>query len=93
MEVIYAPKALKDITFQKNSGNKVVQNKISLLIEDIKQHPFEGIGKPELLQYKLSGLWSRRINHEDRLVYMISKKNQIETVEILSLKGHYLKIR
>ncbi|HEU5366679.1 MAG TPA: Txe/YoeB family addiction module toxin [Hanamia sp.] len=89
MEVIYAPKAFKDIKYWKKSGNKVVQNKISELIEDIKKHPFEGIGQPELLQYKLSGLWSRRINHKDRIVYMVS----IEKIEILSMRGHYLKIR
>ena len=55
MEVIYSPKALKDIKFQKDSGNKGIQNKISVLIEDIKKHPFNGIGKPELLKYKLAG--------------------------------------
>jgi toxin YoeB len=88
MEVVYSPKALTDAKYWKNSGNKGVQNKISELIKDIKKHPFEGIGKPELLQYKLSGLWSRRINHKDRLVYMVS----IDKIEILSIKGHYLKI-
>lgn len=92
MEVIYSPKALKDIKFWKDSGNKGIQNKISVLIEDIKKHPFNGIGKPELLKYKLAGVWSRRISHEDRLLYVINTENEIETVEILSIKGHYLKI-
>ena len=47
MEVIYSEKALKDRDFWKKSGNKAVMNKITSLIEDIKLHPFEGIGKPE----------------------------------------------
>jgi toxin YoeB len=88
MEVIYAPKAFKDIKYWKKSGNKVVQNKISELIEDIKKHPFEGIGQPEYFNINfLAG--SRRINHKDRIVYMVS----IEKIEILSMRGHYLKIR
>ncbi len=30
-----------------------------------------GIGKPEQLRGDLSGFWSRRINDEHRLVYMV----------------------
>jgi toxin YoeB len=30
-----------------------------------------GIGKPEQLRGDLSGFWSRRINEEHRLVYMV----------------------
>jgi len=33
--------------------------------------PFEGIGKPEPLRENLAGLWSRRINDTNRLVYAI----------------------
>ncbi len=91
MEVIYSPKALKDLKYWRKSGNKKNQKKISYLIEDIKLHPFEGIGKPEPLQYKLSGLWSRRIDEEHRMIYMISEKNTIQILDILSLKGHYEK--
>ncbi len=48
--------------FWKKSGNKAVQKKIQLLIEDIMKNPFEGIGKPEALKYNLQGTWSRKIN-------------------------------
>ncbi|WP_317196954.1 Txe/YoeB family addiction module toxin [Flavobacterium hibisci] len=34
----------------------------------IQENPFEGIGKPEQLKYNLSGVWSRRIDQEHRLV-------------------------
>lgn len=34
----------------------------------ITRSPFDGIGKPEPLKGDLSGKWSRRINHEHRLV-------------------------
>ncbi|EJB8458636.1 type II toxin-antitoxin system YoeB family toxin, partial [Acinetobacter baumannii] len=31
--------------------------------------PFDGIGKPEPLLGDLAGLWSRRIDEKNRLVY------------------------
>jgi toxin YoeB len=89
VEVIYSEKAQKDREFWKKSGNKAIMNKISALIADIQLHPFEGIGKPEPLKYQLSGLWSRRINHEHRIVYKVTNENIIEILDILSLKGHY----
>lgn len=89
MEVIFSPKAVEDLKFWKKSGNKVIQKKISNLIEAIQQNPYEGIGKPEPLKHNLSGAWSRRINHEHRLVYEVNERNEIVILDILSLKGHY----
>jgi Txe/YoeB family toxin of Txe-Axe toxin-antitoxin module len=34
MEIVFKDKALEDIKFWKNSGQKAKQNKISVLIED-----------------------------------------------------------
>jgi toxin YoeB len=89
MEVIFSPKAVEDLKFWKKSGNKIIQKKISNLIEAIQQSPYEGIGKPEPLKHNLSGAWSRRINHEHRLVYEVNERNEIVILDILSLKGHY----
>lgn len=89
MEVIFAPKALEDLKYWKKSGNKIIQKKIQELILAIQNNPFEGIGKPEQLKHNLSGLWSRRINQEYRLVYEINERNEIIILDILSLKGHY----
>jgi toxin YoeB len=69
VEVTYSPKAIEDLKYWRKSGNKSVQKKIQELIAAIHENPFEGIGKPEQLKYQLSGIWSRRINHEHRLVY------------------------
>ena len=41
------------------------------LVESIRRDPFEGIGKPEPLRYLGSGIWSRRITQEHRLVYKV----------------------
>jgi len=85
MEVEYSPKAIADIIFWKQSGQKLIQKKIQNLIEDIKEHPYTGIGKPEPLKHELTGVWSRRISNEHRLVYEITNS----TIQIHSLRGHY----
>jgi len=87
MEVIYSVKAREDISYWKKSGNKAVQQKISALIDDILEHPYTGLGKPEALKYELSGSWSRRITQADRLVYSVDIENY--RIEIETLRGHY----
>ena len=51
--------------------------RINKLIEDIRRDPFTGIGKPEPLKYHLPGAWSRRIDEEHRLVYVVTDKEII----------------
>jgi toxin YoeB len=65
--------------------DKKIYIKIVTLIKDIERDPFSGLGKPEALKHDLSGLWSRRITQEHRLVYSISE----EEVVIISCKFHY----
>ena len=89
MEIIFSSKAKKDLEFWYKSGNKSIIKKISELLRAIQENPFEGIGKPEQLKHNLSGVWSRRINQEHRLVYEIVDENTIEILNIISLKGHY----
>ena len=81
----FSEQAKEDIRNHKKSGNKAVVNKITLLLEELTEHPFTGTGKPEQLKYELAGLWSRRINQEHRLVYQVFD----DVVVILSAKGHY----
>jgi toxin YoeB len=61
--------------------------KINELLEDVRRDPFRGIGKPEPLRHALKGYWSRRINQEHRLVYMIKDGD----VLIASCRYHYEK--
>lgn len=53
------------------TGNKGTINRISTIIEELSEHPYTGIGKPERLKHELSGYWSRRINRKDRLIYKV----------------------
>jgi toxin YoeB len=59
---------------------------VNVLIEDcLRGDATDGIGKPEPLRHDLSGYWSRRINHEHRLVYSVTDS----TVIIISARHHY----
>nr|WP_221229884.1 Txe/YoeB family addiction module toxin [Mucilaginibacter phyllosphaerae] len=71
--------------FWNKSGNKIIQKRIQALMVSIQATPYEGIGKPEALKHNLSGKWSRRINHEHRLLYVV---NDTE-ITILALRFHY----
>ena len=75
--------------FWKKSGKKTILKKISEILRAIQENPYEGIGKPEPLKYNLTGIWSRRLDREHRIVYEILNENTIEILNIMSLKGHY----
>lgn len=85
MEVAFDEIALNDLDFWKKSGNTSVQKKIEKLISAIRESPYSGIGKPEVLKHALSGKWSRRINREHRIVYEVEG----DLIKIHSLRGHY----
>lgn len=89
MEIVFSKKAQNDILLWNKSGKKKILKKISELLRDIQRTPYEGIGKPEQLKHNLSGVWSRRIDKEHRLVYEIIDEKTIEILNILSVKGHY----
>lgn len=82
----FTDKADEDIERHKKAGNKAILKKMLTLLEELTEHPFSGTGKPEQLKHSLSGLWSRRINQEHRLVYEVEQN----TVTIHSAFGHYL---
>jgi len=81
----FTGKAKEDISYHRKTGNKAALKKLFTLLEELEQHPFSGSAKPEPLKYELSGMWSRRINKEHRLVYEVEGN----IVFILSAKGHY----
>jgi toxin YoeB len=55
------------------------------LIEAIMRDPFSGIGKPEPLKYLGTGVWSRRITQEHRLVYLVTG----DRIDFLQARYHY----
>ena len=65
--------------------DRAIARKINELIKAAQRDPFGGCGKPEPLNQNLSGMWSRRINDTDRLIYCL--KDGVLT--IVSCTGHY----
>jgi toxin YoeB len=63
--------------------------RINTLIGECMRDPFRGTGKPEPLKRNLAGWWSRRINHEHRLVYRVRGTGPEQSLEILSCRYHY----
>jgi toxin YoeB len=60
--------------------------RINDLIRDIERNGnADGIGKPERLRHQFDGYWSRRINHEHRLVYVASESE----ILIIACRYHY----
>lgn len=84
-----SPEAEEDLDTFIKSGNKALLKKIFPLFEELKQHPYSGIGKPERLKYELSGKWSRRINSEHRIVYSVNE--EVIEVYVFSMRHHYTK--
>ncbi|MFN3640139.1 MAG: Txe/YoeB family addiction module toxin [Flavobacterium sp.] len=78
--------AKKDLQKHRKTGNKAILNKIDKIYNELKEHPYTGTGKPEPLKHELKGLWSRRINLKDRLIYEVHE--DIVTVYVLSALGH-----
>lgn len=59
--------------------------RLNALISATAHDPFTGIGKPEPLRGDLSGYWSRRIDHVNRLVYRVTAAD----VVIIACRFHY----
>ena len=88
MRHVFTKKGLEDYTYW-GKVNKKNRDKIKDLIENIKATPFTGIGMPEPLGGNWRGYWSRRINHEHRLVYKIEGKGENQKIVIVQARYHY----
>ena len=76
--------AWKDYLYWQKTDKKILK-RINQLIKDTQRKPFEEIGKPEPLKFDMSGLWSRRINHEHRLIYQVKETY----IFIVQCRYHY----
>ena len=69
MLMTWTPQAWADYLYWQATDKRTVK-RINELLRDALHEPFKGLGKPEPLLFGLAGCWSRRINREDRLVYL-----------------------
>ncbi len=70
-EAVFQLEFLEDLEYWVSIDRKMTL-RILKIVKEILREPFAGIGKPEPLKYEYSGCWSRRINQEHRLVYLVS---------------------
>jgi toxin YoeB len=84
MGITFSQNAWEDYTSWQSEDKKVLK-KINELIKDVQRTSYEGLGKPEPLKYDLTGLWSRRIDREHRLVYQVIE----DEILIYSCRYHY----
>jgi toxin YoeB len=84
MRLVFTPHGWDDYVFWQSSDRAVLK-RINRLLDDIVRDPFEGIGKPEQLRHALAGAWSRRIDGEHRLVYLVDGND----IVVLQARYHY----
>ena len=73
-----------DYLWWQKADPKLV-DEINGLIEECRRDPFKGTGKPEPLKGNFTGLWSRRITKEHRLVYL----PEDGTIYVVQCRFHY----
>ncbi|MFV0219292.1 Txe/YoeB family addiction module toxin [Empedobacter falsenii] len=84
MKIVFVDESWEDYLYwQKTDKSKL--KKINELIKDIARNPFDGLGKPEALKHRYAGFWSRRIDHEHRLIYRVVE----DEIQIAKCRFHY----
>ena len=83
-ESVFQPEFREDLKYWVQTDRKTAL-RIFQLIEAVMRDPFQGIGKPEPLKFLGSGVWSRRITQEHRLVYVVGR----ERVDFVQARYHY----
>jgi toxin YoeB len=76
--------AWADYVYWQSQDRKTLR-RINRLILAAMRTPTSGIGKPESLKGDLTGFWSRRIDHSNRLVYVVDG----DVLTVLSCRHHY----
>jgi toxin YoeB len=83
-KLVWTNAAWSDYLYWQVQDKKTLK-RINLLIKDAMRDPEDGIGKPEALKESLTGLFSRRIDAVNRLVYAATKDELV----IIACRYHY----
>ncbi|MGA7616967.1 MAG: Txe/YoeB family addiction module toxin [Thermoanaerobaculia bacterium] len=82
--VVFTPEAAKDAKKLKRAGLKP---KAQMLLDVLRENPFQSPPPFEKLLGDLAGAYSRRINIHHRLVYQVLKRERV--VKVLRMWTHY----
>ena len=81
---VFQPELQEDLRYWVRADRKVALRVLDL-VEAVLRDPFQGIGKPEPLRHLGSGVWSRRLTEEHRLVYVVTD----DRIDFLQCRYHY----
>lgn len=81
---VFQPEFLEDLRYWVQTDRKLALRALEL-VEAVLRDPFSGIGKPEPLKFIAPNTWSRRLNQEHRIVYLVRD----ERVDFLQARYHY----
>ena len=92
-KIVFTKQALKDLEKLKALN---ISKKAKLLVDVIRENPYQNPPKYEKLVGKLDGILSRRINIQHRLVYQVYEEPFVEndkkykgTIKIIRMWTHY----
>jgi toxin YoeB len=83
-ETVMDSQFTEDLRFWIEIDRKLALRIMDLVKETLRD-PFSGIGKPERLKYFKDNTWSRRINDEHRLVYVVEN----DRIRFKTARHHY----
>ena len=84
MIIAFREEPWEDYLYWQRADAKILK-RINALIRDMGRDPYVGVGTPEPLRHEWSGWWSRRIDHEHRLVYRVDESS----ILIAQCRYHY----
>lgn len=82
--ISFSEEGWEDYLYWQTQDKRILK-RINQLLRDILRNGYDGIGKPEPLKGDLSGLWSRRIDESNRIVYRVKE----DVIEIVQCGSHY----
>jgi len=83
-QIVFSRQAIKD---RRKIAQAGLEQRAKALLSIISEDPFRSPPPFEKLIGDLAGFYSRRINHQHRLVYSVHP--EVQTIKILRLWSHY----
>lgn len=83
MRLCFTPHGWDDYRYCQS--DKATLKRLNRLLDAVLRDPLSGIGAPEPLRHILAGCWSRRVDDEHRLVYLVEG----DDIVVLQARYHY----
>jgi toxin YoeB len=84
MRLLFTTQGREDRRYWKTHDGPTLK-RLNFLLDCVQEQPVSGPGDPLSLRHLLGGCWSRRINREHRLVYLVDG----DDVVVLQARYHY----